>query len=120
MESTKHIENFASFSERMKQQRAIQEEQEKAGKQEQYAQFFKKILQKYNVTSPQDLTDDKKKDFFDDIAKGWEEGEGLTPSGEEMMTEGRNAFLATLHTAQKNGSATFEFNGKTRCLFFWW
>ena len=109
----KHIQNFASFTEKLKQQRAIQEETEKSGKQEQYAQFFKKLLQKYSVTSPQDLTDDKKKSFFDEIAKGWEEGEGLTPSGEEMMAEGRNAFLATMHTASKEGSATFEFNGKT-------
>jgi len=109
----KHIQNFASFTEKLKQQRAIQEEEQKSGKQEQYAQFFKKLLQKYNVTSPSDLTDDKKSAFFDEISKGWDEGEGLTASGEEMMSEGRSAFLATLHTAQRDGSATFEFNGKT-------
>jgi hypothetical protein len=107
----KHIQNFASFTEKLKQQRAIQEEEEKSGKQEEYAQFFKKTLQKFNVTSPADLTDEKKTAFFDEISKGWQEGEGLTTSGEKMMSEG-NEFTGALADAKEKGEDEFEVDGE--------
>ena len=117
MES-KNIQNFATFTEKLKQSRAIQEENEKSGKQDEYAQFFKKLLQKFNVTSPADLTDDKKKEFFDEISKGWESGEGLTPTGKDILSEGNNinnegnAFTGALADAKEKGEEEFEVDGE--------
>lgn len=87
MKNNKHIETFSTFTEKLKQQRLIKEEEEANSKRDTYANFFKELLKKYNVTSPADLTDDKKKDFFNDITKGWEKGEGVTPAGEKMLDE---------------------------------
>lgn len=36
-----------------------------------YQEFFKKMLKKYGVTSPDQLADDKKKEFFNKVDKGW-------------------------------------------------
>lgn len=90
MENKRTLETFQSFSERMKKQRVIKEEEEKAGKQDEYTKFFKTLLKKYDVNSPADLTDDKKKDFFDEISKGWNKGKGLTSSGEKVIDESVN------------------------------
>jgi hypothetical protein len=38
---------------------------------EEYQEFFKKMLKKYGVTSPDQLSDDEKKDFFNKVDKGW-------------------------------------------------
>ena len=40
-------------------------------KEEEYREFFKGMLKKYNVNSPSDLDDEKKKEFFNAIDKGW-------------------------------------------------
>ena len=83
-----HIQDFATFSSKLKEMKAIKEEQEKSAKQEEYAQFFKKTLQKYGVSSPGELKDEEeKKKFFNEIDKGWEPGKGLTPDGEQTMNE---------------------------------
>jgi len=42
-------------------------EQEKSS----YQKFFTSMLKKHKVTSPAQLTGDKKKKFFDDVDKGW-------------------------------------------------
>lgn len=36
-----------------------------------YQKFFKKKLDEYEVKSPAELTDEEKKDFFDEVDKGW-------------------------------------------------
>lgn len=83
-----HIQDFATFSSKLKEMKSVKEEQEKSTKQEEYAQFFKKTLQKYGVSSPAELKNDtEKKAFFDEIDKGWEPDKGLTSSGEETMSE---------------------------------
>jgi hypothetical protein len=38
---------------------------------ETYQTFFKNMLKKFGVSSPDELDDDKKKEFFDEIDKGW-------------------------------------------------
>ena len=76
------------FTEMMKQTRTLKDEEEKSAKQEEYAQFFKSMLQKYGVTSPAELSDDKKKEFFEEINKGW--NGSVTKSGEEALKESLN------------------------------
>ena len=38
---------------------------------EAYQKYFNKILKKYGVSSPDELPQDKKDDFFDEVDKGW-------------------------------------------------
>lgn len=42
-----------------------------SAKQEEYQKFFKTMLKKYKVSSPNQLSETDKKQFFDDIKKGW-------------------------------------------------
>ena len=46
--------------------------------QEEYRKYFKFILDCYDVKSPSKLSDDKKKEFFDNINKYWTKGKGAT------------------------------------------
>jgi hypothetical protein len=46
-------------------------ESKKKGSKEEYEKFFKEKLDKYGVSSPADLSDDKKKEFFDEVDKEW-------------------------------------------------
>ena len=39
--------------------------------EEEYREFFKKMLKKWNINSPADLSGDKKKQFFDAVDKQW-------------------------------------------------
>jgi len=55
--------------------------------QKSYQEYFKAKLAKFNVESPADLDDEKKKEFFNDIAKDWEKGKGVKPGAEEKMKE---------------------------------
>jgi hypothetical protein len=47
-----------------------------------YSTFFKAILNRYGVDSPEDLPEDKKKEFFDAVNAGWKSQE------EEAVSEG--------------------------------
>lgn len=40
-------------------------------KEEDYREFFKGMLKKWNIKSPTDLEGDKKKEFFSQVDKGW-------------------------------------------------
>lgn len=40
-------------------------------KQKKYMDFFQKTLDEFGVDSPADLSDDKKKEFFNKIDLGW-------------------------------------------------
>ncbi len=46
--------------------------EEESGGKEAYQKFFNAALKKYNVSSPDELEDDKKKDFFNYIDKNWQ------------------------------------------------
>jgi len=52
-------------------------EAEKSSLQKEYQEYFKSKLEKYGVKSPSELDEEKKKQFFDEIAKEWEKGVGL-------------------------------------------
>jgi len=55
--------------------RILESVNEKSEKQKEYQAFFKKTLKKYDVDSSAELSDEKKKRFFDEIESGWK-GEG--------------------------------------------
>jgi len=40
-------------------------------REEDYREFFKKMLKKHNVSNPSDLDDEKKKEFFNTIDREW-------------------------------------------------
>jgi len=40
-------------------------------KQKEYQEYFKKKLKKWGVSSPNEIPDDKKKEFFEEVDKGW-------------------------------------------------
>jgi hypothetical protein len=40
-------------------------------KEEEYREFFKRMLKKYNVSSPSELSPEKKKEFFHTIERDW-------------------------------------------------
>ena len=83
----KHFQSFSTFSDRVKVQNEERKLQEKTTQQKEYADFFLKLLQQYDVTSPEDLDDAKKKEFFDKVSKGWDKGTGITDAGKTMVKE---------------------------------
>ena len=92
------------------------EKRELSKLQQSYQDYFSAKLKKYGVESPADLPGDKKSEFFSEITKDWEKGQGASKSGkkdvkEYGVTEG-NAFLAARAKAIEEGAETFEFNGK--------
>ena len=44
---------------------------EETGDKEEYQKFFNAALKKYGVSSPDDLDDEKKKEFYDYVDAGW-------------------------------------------------
>jgi hypothetical protein len=54
------------------------------GSKEEYQKFFDKKLAKYKVDSPEDLSDEDKKKFFNEIDKEWK---GDNEKAEELVKE---------------------------------
>ena len=54
------------------------------GSKEEYQKFFDKKLKKYGVNSPEDLSDEEKKKFFNEIDKEWK---GDNEKAEELVKE---------------------------------
>ena len=52
--------------------------------QEEYREFFKFMLDCYEVKSPAKLSDEKKKEFFNNIDKYWTKGKGASKDLEEI------------------------------------
>jgi len=55
--------------------------------QEEYREYFKFILDCYDVKSPAKLSEDKKKEFFDNINKYWIKGKGATKDLEKIKID---------------------------------
>lgn len=57
--------------------------------QNEYRDFFSKMLEIYGVKSPAEFKDDKSKaeKFYDDIKKGWNNGEGISQYGKELISK---------------------------------
>lgn len=59
--------------------------------QNDYRDFFSKMLEIYGVKSPSEFKNDKSKaeKFYDDIKKGWNNGEGISQYGKELIEKGK-------------------------------
>jgi hypothetical protein len=66
--------------------KTLQQIREASGGKEAYQKFFNSILTKFGVKSPAELDDDKKKDFYDAIDKGWD-GDNEKPEKNEKMNQ---------------------------------
>lgn len=92
------------------------EKRELSKLQQSYQDYFSAKLKKYGVESPADLPGDKKSEFFNEITKDWEKGQGASESGKKDVKEygvaEGNAFLAARAKAIEEGAEEFEFNGK--------
>jgi len=67
--------------------------------QKEYREFFRAMLDCYEVTSPSKLSEEKKKEFFDNIKKYWVKGKGCTKSLDKIKDEVCNI----KHNEQKIG-----------------
>jgi len=61
------------------------EEAKKSELQKSYQDYFQAKLSKFGVESPADLDDEKKKEFFNDIAADWDAGKGVKASAEKKV-----------------------------------
>ena len=76
------IQKFSDFqSKKNETAQAIKE----ADLQKEYGEVFASLLKKYGVSSPAELDDDKKKEFFNEIGDHYTAGEGPTAKGEELV-----------------------------------
>lgn len=65
---------------------------EESDKQKAYQEFFDKLLKKYGVESPEDLSDEDKKKFFDEVDAGWKgEDEEKETNESAVGTPGRTS-----------------------------
>lgn len=74
-----HIKSFQSFTTYMGEVQNKRVAEEKAAKQAKYAEFFKSKLQEYGVTTPNELSEEKKAKFFEEI-NSW--------TGDKKINEG--------------------------------
>ena len=64
------IKNFKQYNEGLNEKLSVL--------QEEYREYFKCILDCYDVKSPAKLSEEKKKEFFDNVNKYWTKGKGAT------------------------------------------
>lgn len=57
----------------------VVKEVQKSGGDEAYKKYFDEKLAKYKVNSPEDLSDEDKKKFFDEVDKGWKADKETDP-----------------------------------------
>jgi len=58
---------------------------EKEDLEKEYKEVFDALLDKYEVSSPAELSDEKKAEFFDEIKKHYTAGKGATDKGEDLV-----------------------------------
>ena len=63
------------------------EERQMSELQKSYKDYFGAKLNKFNAKSPADLTEEQKKEFFNEIKKDWEIGTGAKPAGKKDVEE---------------------------------
>jgi hypothetical protein len=63
------------------------EEKQMSELQKSYKDYFGAKLNKFNAKSPADLTEEQKKEFFNEIKKDWEIGTGAKPAGKKDVEE---------------------------------
>jgi len=55
--------------------------------QKEYREYFKFMLDCYDVSSPTKLSDEKKSEFFDNIKKYWVKGKGTTKNLDDIKID---------------------------------
>lgn len=70
-----------SFSQFVESKRSVNEAEDL---EKEYQEVFKALLDKYEVSSPAELSDEKKVEFFEEIKKHYTAGKGKTEKGEEL------------------------------------
>lgn len=55
--------------------------------QKEYREYFRFMLDCYEVTSPSKLSEEKKIEFFDNIKKYWVKGKGVTKDLEDIKID---------------------------------
>lgn len=55
--------------------------------QQEYREFFKFMLDCYGVKSPSKLSDENKKEFFNNVNKYWTKGKGATKALEQIKKD---------------------------------
>ena len=76
------IQKFTDFQNKKAE---VNQAVKEADLQKEYGEVFVSLLKKYGVSSPADLDDAKKKEFFDEIGDYYKKGEGQTDKGEELV-----------------------------------
>lgn len=62
-------------------------EKELSELQKSYREYFGAKMEKFGVKSPAELDDDQKKEFFNEITKDWEKGQGASEAGKKDVEE---------------------------------
>jgi len=78
------------------------------GRDEEYEKFFKSALKKFGVSSPAELEDDKKKEFFNYVDKNWK-GEK-----KESVMNSYVTFLSKDRTTQPNKAARLSLDARQK------
>lgn len=73
------IKNFKEFNESVNEKLS--------DLQKEYREYFKFMLKCYKVKSPSDLSEEKKKEFFDNVKKYWTKGKGVTKEFDKIEKE---------------------------------
>lgn len=79
----KNVKNWNQFNESLE----YQINEELSDLQIEYRKYFKSILDCYDVKSPSKLSEEKKKEFFDNVKKYWVKGEGSVKDIKEICEE---------------------------------
>jgi hypothetical protein len=57
-----------------------------AGRGKEYREYFEKKLKKWNVSSPSEISDDKKDEFFEEVDAGWNSEDESGTDGKKKAT----------------------------------
>lgn len=89
------------------------DEKKDSGSQSAYKKFFQKILKKFGVSSPEELDDKKKKEFYAAIEAGWNSDDEDGPDGEIKETK---SLAAKLSEAEESEPAPSKDEPKKRLI----
>lgn len=73
------VKNFKEFSESLNEKLS--------DLQKEYREYFRFMLDCYEVKSPKKLSDEKKKEFFDNIKKYWIKGKGVSKDFDKIKED---------------------------------
>jgi hypothetical protein len=78
------IKNWNQFNENVNSEPTNILNEELSELQKEYRKYFKHMLECYDVQSPSKLSENKKKEFFENIKKYWVKGKGATKDLEDI------------------------------------